>query len=796
MPQQADVAEQPQLTELGTGCKDTGVPSCPTPQSKSLGDHSPDNNEDALSHVTGSSARSRAMILAEREATPDSPALTVASGISDPAALTSKRRQSVSSGAPSPALKRRFSDSREPVSSSSSAPSKSLLASAVEMNAEGPMCTPASEFIPNAEPETTMRQPPGPSAVQSGAWYLGPSEAPLTPQSVASMHETITRLRSLQPQPHRRFTENSTFGPRPVATHTHAPAAPPFMTGDPMLSNGQTNPWFQSEQQRQVHYTMGTDTAHVRSVSYSSGMTVRQGAYMPPAATAVGSGQQMQPQYWNPGFHTVSPARQQFSCPDQYYNCVQCQREAPAASQDQQQSADFYYPTQAAPRMSTQSTSMPSYGLYSAMAASSQPQAGQRMDAAKTRFTTKFLLPEQVVSDAKQPFFTTCNIQNMDVSPPFVAQELSSDQLRLRSPVSLEAKQQHLDQWLTEQSRILSPRFEDKSWFRNTQPQQSRVPDQKPEFRTLVCPPFLKSEDVTMTLECPAGCTGFHLYCRKKEEEEERLLQAQLAQKTQVCPKVEWSGDAVPNGASTARSTPDQKVVVPMEAAPVQPPSAYCMANESSPAPRTTRPYIPVVPVEGMMSAARKNTDNHVYSRPRSFDMEMLEIGNFRIDNQYSDQKRFVTKVKIVPAKKRLIYEFPIPISPGSTTREQDDPLARQQVAYAVMVPFNIITGLNADKNTKNVFLTVSHAPLLFSSEGTNRHTVAFDKTSSADPSCGEMRHNRMHRIQLKGNQQVERFVSALIDFYPLLQEFLPQPFETEVSFHRTIEPLPEVDAA
>lgn len=213
--------------------------------------------------------------------------------------------------------------------------------------------------------------------------------------------------------------------------------------------------------------------------------------------------------------------------------------------------------------------------------------------------------------------------------------------------------------------------------------------------------------------------------------------------------------------------------------------------------PQSNRPYIPVVPVDGMLSAVRRNPNPYVYNRPRSFDMEMLEIGSFRIDNQYSDQKRFVTKVKIVPAKKRLIYEFPIPISPGSIrASEEDDPLARQQVAYAVMVPFSIITGLKAEQNTKNVFLTVSHAPLLFSSDGTNRNAVSFDKTSSADPSCGEMRNNRLHRIQLKGSHQVERFVAALLEFHPALNDLLPLPFDTDVPFHRTAEPLPEVDAA
>lgn len=150
----------------------------------------------------------------------------------------------------------------------------------------------------------------------------------------------------------------------------------------------------------------------------------------------------------------------------------------------------------------------------------------------------------------------------------------------------------------------------------------------------------------------------------------------------------------------------------------------------------------------------------------KQFEMELFEVGNFQLTNIGSDveKKKYAMKAKLVFLCRRILFEFP-------TTFDEDRKI---NPCFALMLPLDSVTGLKwNDQTPAHVWITVSHAPLVFAS--TNRATdaeISFDCTSIVDPTRGQIYHNKLYHFTLKGVQS-ERFVSKLTDFDPRIKQLL-----------------------
>ena len=150
----------------------------------------------------------------------------------------------------------------------------------------------------------------------------------------------------------------------------------------------------------------------------------------------------------------------------------------------------------------------------------------------------------------------------------------------------------------------------------------------------------------------------------------------------------------------------------------------------------------------------------------KQFEMELFEVGNFQLTNIGSDveKKKYAMKAKLVFLCRRILFEFP-------TTFDEDRKI---NPCFALMLPLDSITGLKwNDQTPAHVWITVSHAPLVFAS--TNRATdaeISFDCTSIVDPTRGQIYHNKLYHFTLKGVQS-ERFVGKLTDFDARIKQLL-----------------------
>jgi len=168
------------------------------------------------------------------------------------------------------------------------------------------------------------------------------------------------------------------------------------------------------------------------------------------------------------------------------------------------------------------------------------------------------------------------------------------------------------------------------------------------------------------------------------------------------------------------------------------------------------------------------------YERPKYFDMELFEVGSFRVTHFQAkpsgDTSRFITRLKIVFAKRRIIYEFPSLLNQGLFSSQVDvnqlcEALSsanqsNQVVCFAFLVPFDSVSSVSIDRSDKSLYLSVKQAPLVFSSSNGNASSqgschISFGMTSNLDPTCGQLKSCSLHRIKLKGNQ-AERFVNSL----------------------------------
>lgn len=785
---------------------------CPSPQSNSSNNHSSDNNDcdETASHMTGSSAPFRDMIQAERCANPGSPS-------NSGTWTTGKRRnQTPPSSAPTPPAKRVNSRDQQfsPHTVSNQQPgqwpeprSYVQLQNALTANQfdSGSRSRASASFSGPVSDGWT--QP-----VSQPRWFNVPSDGAMVSsvQSYTSAGQRpVDQMRNQVPQyqPHvqQRFAPTSRFSPQSMSTHTLA--NPSAFPGNQVSGNRRMDGAWYLAQQRQLlappPHTLTQDMHQVSVRPCPTSMDDGQSGFMPAPAIAPNV-----PHYWNPGQQSISPVCQPFQNPEPVppCTCMQClphnvqSRATPVVPQHQQTSGFYYPPTQSSSQMTTQPQSLPHPPSYT-MAPQTRrlPPIGQLMNRFQNEASSNFLIEKPAMaqkhfqpsgrSPAVPMQVTISDVPEADVSgaasvsPQLVSSNLEIDEMTYRPPVDMQMKWNSVNRWLS--SLNLSEFFP-------LIPYDGLPPLEEyfyPPPPVPVYPPFLCNSGYKLSYVCPKGCQGFNLPCLYQEEQEQQLRQ--LAQRNVVV-KVEGMDDKnrVPKCKAETQGLPVKQVAVP---------SCVSGGGDVASAP-IGRHNIPLVAVDGVVAPKRTTTDRESYCRPRPFEMDMLEIGNFRIDQQNYDNKRYSTKVKIVPAKKRIIYEFPVVTGsgPGSKAEEDEGPLSPQSqpVAYAMMVPFSIITGLNADKKDKKVYLTVSHSPLLFSSDGSNRNAVSFDKTSSADPSCGQMSHNRLHRIQLRGAAQIDRFITSLIEFYPQLLDLYQIPVNTDIDFHRTAERLPEVDDA
>ena len=87
---------------------------------------------------------------------------------------------------------------------------------------------------------------------------------------------------------------------------------------------------------------------------------------------------------------------------------------------------------------------------------------------------------------------------------------------------------------------------------------------------------------------------------------------------------------------------------------------------------------------------------------------------------------------------------------------------------FCIMVPFSAISSVFLD--SPDVYLVISKAPLLLSSERKSSNIV-YEVTTLDDPSYGQIRCNRLHRITFRGNH-AESFYTSLLEAEPRLRTF------------------------
>ena len=330
-------------------------------------------------------------------------------------------------------------------------------------------------------------------------------------------------------------------------------------------------------------------------------------------------------------------------------------------------------------------------------------------------------------------------------------------------------------------------------------------------------PPFLVGQGYRYEVVCPNGCSPGNVKLPCKLEEE--LAQGRVIQSAgninckpffgnEFAVKVEpedlpfCAQPAVVNQQPQRQQQQQATKRKHCQAFPVGPPRPGChampihswpMERPSLPNNKASPNAAPAAHPSAAASRSSGHSETH-YSRPRAFDLEQLAIGNFVVENRPNNPEVYATKVKVVPAKKRILYEFTV----VETLNPQNDhqEVRKQTRSYALVVPFAIISGLNSDSNCRSVFMTVSHAPQLYSSDGPQRNAISFDKTCSVDPSAGEFYFNRLHRILLKGPNQVDRFVNSIIEFNPPIKHMIQVVFNTSVCSNRTTERLPDLPEA
>ena len=481
------------------------------------------------------------------------------------------------------------------------------------------------------------------------------------------------------------------------------------------------------------------------------------------------------PANWTPRMAESAPQpdRRSFGPPaaGPFCRCPECTQNFSSVPQ----SAGFYYQSQEMPSLPPQhSQSLPSF-----------QQMGYTGYPVMDRYPPPVPYNQQQLYQMQHPHTTASNPQSMHCSPnvTFVNGLLSAKAEHDEDPEpditaeQMQLRHARVAMWLDE---LQMPGHSDSASFfsdRSTVKHFSRPPT----------PPIWIGKDCVYELICPNGCDGVKLPCTNSEMKH-HVKQEPLCE--DHAPRAPVA-DPLSSAASGMTS-----ISVGVESGGAGPPQAFrnitgrCQPHFGRHIP------IPTIPMDAIAATCRRvpaspGKDPHSYARPRPFDLELLQIGNFRVDNQNQECKRFITKVKIVPAKRWIIYEFPIPAESSQQSVENEEQQAR---SFALMVPFKTITAWNADKDSRNVFLTINQCPLLFSSEGSIRNTVGFDKTSSVDPSGGEIYLNRLHRIQLKGATQVDRFVNALIDYYPAATHMKDVTLNPNPCFHRSDQPLPEAD--
>ena len=217
--------------------------------------------------------------------------------------------------------------------------------------------------------------------------------------------------------------------------------------------------------------------------------------------------------------------------------------------------------------------------------------------------------------------------------------------------------------------------------------------------------------------------------------------------------------------------------------------------------------------------------------RARYFEFEQLEIGSFHLSLDPTIDGHIRPRVRVNLSKKRVIYEFTSSffghikeeeLSFKSEPPDSDEPIdqtdsedqqqqqrqersqqqqhdeeqmppshhqsqseQQQQVQhqtqqrsntfpqlqvrnFAVLLPIDAITSVFLDAN--DVYLVIAKAPLIFSSDG-HSPNIIYEFTTLNDPSNGQIKCNRLHKIKFIGNGG-EKFYSFLLEIEPRLRMF------------------------
>lgn len=170
-------------------------------------------------------------------------------------------------------------------------------------------------------------------------------------------------------------------------------------------------------------------------------------------------------------------------------------------------------------------------------------------------------------------------------------------------------------------------------------------------------------------------------------------------------------------------------------------------------------PTITVSPEEAKFKTTKKRCAD---LRPKQFDLELLQVGNFNLRLPSDEKRRFITKLKVIFAMKRLIYEFPFPLDAMATDTA---PLSTRH--YAVTVSFESIVSLDIDG--KMITMVLNQQPEIISSDqGHNsgiHPKISFNQSANhLDPSLEEFCSTLTHKFVLRG-PQTERFWKCLIEF-------------------------------
>lgn len=178
------------------------------------------------------------------------------------------------------------------------------------------------------------------------------------------------------------------------------------------------------------------------------------------------------------------------------------------------------------------------------------------------------------------------------------------------------------------------------------------------------------------------------------------------------------------------------------------------------------------------LKPAVSNTDN----RPKTFEFESLEVGQFKLFVASDVRSEWTAKIKVVFGMKRLIYEFPF-------SETGDYRQAETVRHYAVIVPFEAIAMIRQEGS--QVVVTLKCHPIIFDSEKIKEVTknVNFDASAHLGPLMGQFKKENVHRMQFK-EKQTERFISCLLDHDRTLFEKLMRR-NGNGSYEQVLPPLP-----